>query len=296
MATGTPEWLKTGRGARPSQRWSFATDAPLADLDLAGESGEVLASDESGGLYRLDRRGRVQALTRMAHQIRLLAIADDGSSGAAVLDDTTLAWFDSHLGFRWRRELPDEAVGLAMSPLGTHVVATLASGMNVIFDADKRKTAAFESLRPLRFVEFLATEPAVVAAADYGFFAKYSLDGDIEWNERLWSTVNDLTVTGTGDTIALAGLAHGLQVYDSEGSSKGSFVLDGTAHRVATTYSKKRLAAATLERHLLMVDAEGELRWLVEAPDDISAVCLAPLGDWLVVGFAGGRIVRLDCA
>lgn len=295
MSTGTPDWLKTGRGARPSQLWSFATDAPLTELDVARESGEVLAADESGGLYRLDRRGRVQSLTRTSHQIPLVAWADDGSAGAAVLDDTTLAWFDPSLQFRWTRELPDEAIGLTISPQGTHVTVALSNGQNLVFDADKRKVSQFESLRPLRYLEYLLAEPALIVAADYGFFARFSLDGDPEWNERLWSTVNDLTVTGDGKTIALAALAHGLQVYDPNGSSIGSFVLDGTAHRVTSTYTRKRFAVATLERHLILVDDTGELKWMVEAPDDISRIRLAPLGDSLIVGFASGRIVRLNC-
>ncbi len=294
MTAGTPDWLRAARGSPPTQRWSFATDAALTECDLAREAGDVLAADESGGLYRLDRRGRIQSLTRTSHQIRLLAIADEGASGAAVLDDTTLVWFDGKLQFRWTRDLPDEAVGLAVSPHGTHVVVALASGMNIVYDAEKRKTAQFESLRPLRFLEFLPSEPAILAAADYGFFARYALTGEMVWNERLWSTVNDLSVSGDDGTIALAGLAHGIQIYDDEGGSRGSLVMEGTAHRVSSTWQRKRLAVATLERHLLCVDTEGNLKWLAEAPDDIARVRLSPLGDYMIVGFTGGRLIRLD--
>lgn len=294
MTAGTPEWLRSGRGTMPSQRWGFATDAALTEFDFARESGEVLAADESGGLYRLDRRGRVQSLTRTSHQIRLVAMADDGSAGVAVLDDTTLAWFDGSLQFRWTRDLPDEAIGLAISPLGTHVVVGMTSGVNIVYDADKRKTSMFESLRPLRFLEFVAETPAIVAAADYGFFARYALTGEMQWNERLFSTVNDLAITGDGSHIALAGLTHGIQMYDSEGNSRGSLIMEGTTHRVSSTYQRRRLAAATLERHLLMTDAKGDLMWMAEPPEDIVRIRLAPLGDFLIVGLASGRVVRLD--
>uniref|UniRef100_A0A7C2P101 WD40 repeat domain-containing protein n=1 Tax=Schlesneria paludicola TaxID=360056 RepID=A0A7C2P101_9PLAN len=296
MTAGTPNWLQSGQGSLPPQAWSFAADARLADVRLARETGDVLLSDESGGMYLIDRRGRVQALTRTSHDVRPVALADDGSAGAAVLDGTTLAWFDRQLQFRWTRPLPDEAVGLAITSHGTHVLASLANGRNVIYDADKRLLVEFESLRPLRFVQFLTCEPAIIAAADYGFFARYSLDGDPEWTERLWSTVADLAVTGDGNAIALAGLAHGIQIYDGEGSSKGSFVLDGTAHLVSSTFVKKRWAAATLEKQLMLLDSDGDLRWMVTAPDDIARLQLSPLGDWLLVGFATGRVVRLDCA
>ena len=292
----TPDWLRTGHGARPSQGWGFATDARLTDLRLARESGDVVAADESGGLYHLDRRGKVTSLTRTANQIRLVTIADTGVSCAAILNDDTLAWFDPHLQMLWTKELPDDAVSLEMTPHGTHVIASLTSGQNVIYDADKRKVTSFESLRPLRFVRWLTSKPALIAAADYGFFARYSWQGEPEWNERLWSTVGDLATTGDGTSIVLAGLAHGLQVYDDEGSAIGSFVLEGTAHLVSTTYLKKRIAAATLERQLFFLDADGDVKWLVQAPDDIKRLQVSALGDWLIVGFASGRIVRLDMA
>lgn len=294
MAGATPEWLQQGRGQLPRQAWSFATDAPLHALDMGRESGTVVAADQSGGLYWVNRQGRVKALTRTSHQIHLLTVADDGSSGAAILDDFTLAWFDESLQFRWTRELTDEAIGLAMTPLGTHVIATMASGLNVIYDADKRKVTSFESLRPLRFVKFLASEPAVIAAADYGFFARYSLQGELKWNERLWSTVNDLDVTGSGDQIVLAGLAHGLQVYDGDGNSKGSFVMDGTAHRVSSTFTTKRLAAATLEKQVAVFDGRGTLLWMAESPEEIVRLRMSPWGDWLIVGLADGHVLRLD--
>ncbi|MDZ4683487.1 MAG: hypothetical protein SH850_00265 [Planctomycetaceae bacterium] len=296
MTAGTPDWLQNGRGALPSQSWSFAADARLADVHLARESGDVLLTDDSGGMYLLDRRGRVQALTRTSHVVKPVVIADDGSSGAAILDAATLAWFDRKLQFRWTKSLPDEAVGLDMSAHGTHVIVSLASGLNVVYDADKQKMLDFEAMRPLRFVQLLTKTPAIVAAADYGFFARYSLDGQPEWTERLWSTVADIAVTGDGNTIALAALAHGIQIYDGEGTSKGSFVLDGTAHLISSTYAKKRWATATLEKQLLMLDSDGDLKWMVTAPDDVARLELSPFGDWLLVGFAGGRVVRLDCA
>jgi len=290
----TPEWLMTGRGVRPTLRWAFTTDAPLTDLRLARESGDVVAADESGGLYRLDRRGKINALTRTAHSIRLVTIADTGACAAAVLNDSTLAWLDSHLKIQWTKELPDDALGLAMTAHGTHAVASLASGLNVLYDADKRKVTSFESLRPLRFVRWLTGTPGFVAAADYGFFARYSWDGDLEWNERLWSTVSDLGATGDGKTIYLAGLAHGVQTFDGQGNAQGSFVLEGTVHLVSTSYARKRIAAGTLERQLMVLDNEGDVKWAAHAPDDVLRFHLSALGDWVIIGFANGRIVRLD--
>src|SRR5207248_11140524 len=57
MTGGVADWLMTtGRGDRPTLRWSFSVDAPLTDLRLSRETGEVIAADQSGGIYLLDRR------------------------------------------------------------------------------------------------------------------------------------------------------------------------------------------------------------------------------------------------
>ncbi|MDP1796644.1 MAG: hypothetical protein Q8K78_04150 [Planctomycetaceae bacterium] len=296
MTSGSPDWLMQARGERPVLRWSFSTDARLTDMRYARETGEVLAADESGGLYLLDRRGQVAALTRTGHQFRFVAFADTGTAGAVIVDERQVAWLDRHLQFVWKRSLPDDAIGLAMDPYGTHVIIALASGHNVIYNTDKKKLLEFESLRPLRYLQWTAATTGLLAAADYGFFARYTLQGDLDWSERLWSTVSDLAVTGDGEMVVLAGLAHGVQVYDAQGASQGSFVLDGTASLVAASYNRRRIAAATLERHITLLDTEGTMRWLVQPPDDVIRLQIGPLGDDVVIGFADGRITRLDTA
>ncbi len=296
MTSGSPDWLTQARGERPLLRWSFATDARLTDMKYARETGEVLAADDSGGLYLLDRRGHVAALTRTGHTFRFVAFADTGSAGAVIVDDRQIAWIDRQLQFVWKKALPDEALGLAMDPYGTHVVVSLANGQNVIYNADKKKLLDFESLRPLRFLQWTATSTGFLAAADYGFFARYSLYGDLDWSERLWSTVADLAVTGDGEMVVLAGLAHGVQVFDSLGSAQGSFVLDGTASLVAASYTRRRIVAATLEKHVTLLDTEGTMRWMIQPPDDVLRLQMGPMGDHVVIGFADGHITRLDSA
>jgi hypothetical protein len=71
--------------------------------------------------------------------------------------------------------------------------------------------------------------------------------------------------------------------------------MEGTTHLVDCTYVRKRVAAATLERQLLLLDAEGNLRWQADVPEDLKRIALSPLGDWLICGFADGRLLRLDC-
>jgi hypothetical protein len=290
------DWLYSGQGNRPTLRWSFTTDAPLVDLQLSRETGEIVASDISGGLYLLDRGGHIRALTRTAHELRKLAWADDGSVGATLIDDEAVGCFDRRLQFRWTRELPQETLAVALSPLGSHLAVSMANARNVVYDVENRRVGKFESLRPLLHLQFVADAPELVVAAEHACFARYKLTGENIWMQKLWSNVGDLAVTGNGRQIFLAGFAYGIQAFDGEGSPQGSFVMEGTTKLIASTYLPRLLLAATLERQLLCVDAQGNLRWMLELPDDAVRIGLSPLGDWLICGFASGRVVRLDQA
>jgi hypothetical protein len=119
--------------------------------------------------------------------------------------------------------------------------------------------------------------------------------GEQIWNEKLWSNVGDMAVSGDGRNLYLAGFTHGVQVFDGEGgSAQGAFVTEGTVSLVSCGYAKKVLVAATLERHLFAVNDAGESQWNLTMPEDLNRVLMSPLADWLVLGFNSGRIVRLD--
>lgn len=289
-----PDWLRDARGSTPTQRWSYAVDAPLADLQLSRESGEILIADAAGGLYLLDRLGRLQSLMRLDETPSRVAVSDDGEAAVVVLNDRTLAWFERPLQLAWTRELPDAVLGLAMAPFGTHVAVGLANGANAIYTSSNRRHASFESVRPLRHLRFLVTEPALIAAAEYGYLARYDLRGEVVWSQTLWSTLGDIAATGDGKITYIAGYAHGIQVFNEGGDPTGSWVLEGTASLVSSTFRKDGLAAATLERHVARMGADGSLRWLASAPEDVLALRLFPLGEGLILGFRSGRVVRLD--
>jgi hypothetical protein len=298
MNGGAAEWLvTTGRGNRPTLRWSFTVDAPLTDLRLSRETGEVIAADVSGGLYLLDRRGQVRALTRTRHSVQRLAWSDTGTSGAAILDDNLVGWFDRNLQFRWTRDFPDEILSLAVDPYGTHVALGQADGVNFVYSDANKKLCRFETARPLRHIQFLTNSQGLLVAAEYGFIGRYSLAGLPAWTNKLWSTVGDLAATGDGRWLFLAGFAHGVQAFDGQtGETRGTFLCDGTAGLVSCGFTKRHVIAYTLERTLFSVDDGGNPQWNVTAPEDILRVILSPLGDFMICGFASGRIMRFDTA
>jgi hypothetical protein len=295
MSDDSDAWLYSGRGASPALRWSFTADAPLADVKLARETGEILLADMSGGLYLLDRRGRVQALIRTRHELQRIAWADTGTAGVAAFDDQTVAWFDRKLQFQWTREVPDDVMSVAIDPHGTHVAICMADAVSTVLNSDSHKVSRFTTVRPLRYVQLLATATDLIAAAEHGLVGRFSFKGETIWTEKLWSNVGDLAATGDGRNVYLAGFAHGVQTYDGDdGAARGAFVTEGTVSQVTCGYSRKQLVAATLERQLFAISDGGELVWNLTLPEELNRVLMSPLGDWIVLGFASGRVVRLD--
>jgi WD40 repeat protein len=296
MSDNVAEWLTTtGRGDRPTLRWSFSVDAPLTDIRLSRETGEVVAADVSGGLYLLNRRGQIQALTRTRHTVKRLAWSDTGGVGAAILDDRKIGLFNRNLQFQWTRELPDEIISVAVDPYGTHVAAGQADGVNVVYTQENKKCSRFETERPVRHIQFLTNDTELVVASEYGFIGRYSISGIPVWTTKLWSTVGDLTATGDGRSIFLAGFGLGIQAFDGQtGNARGTFVCDGTVGLVSSGFTKRGIVAYTLERTLFGVDDSGTPLWNVNPDEDIQKIILSPLGDFIICGFNSGRIMRFD--
>ena len=153
-----PEWLGSGNGSPPRQSWAFATDAPLADVQLARETGQILAGDELGGLYRLDRGGRIQCMTRGFKQLKALAWSETGTCGAAVLGESELCRFDHQLQILWTMHLPGTIHAVAVDPFGHSIAVALDTSETMIIGENKRRLSEFLSVRPLHFLRFVVTE------------------------------------------------------------------------------------------------------------------------------------------
>ncbi|MBA4030270.1 MAG: hypothetical protein C0478_05170 [Planctomyces sp.] len=273
--------------------WSYTTDAPLADFKLARETGEIVASDHSGGVYLLDSDGQVRSLTRLGQVAREVAISDNGAAIAVVSGPSSLSLMTRRLAFQWTRQLPDSILSLALAPYGEHVAVSLTDGWSVIYTQANKKHATFQTPRPLKHIAFLGTEPALVGAAEYGLVSKVRLDGQIQWSESLWSTVGGLSATGNGESILLAGYMHGLQMFGSDGAAAGTLMLDGTASHVGQSYHSHRIYSATLEQHLACMSKTGDLVYLLVLPEPLLKMQVTALGDAVIVGFSSGRIMKL---
>jgi hypothetical protein len=294
MTSASADWLHNGTGMAPRIAWVFATEAELVAVSTARESGDFFAADQLGGLYRLNRSGRVEALSHGLKNLRLLSWSDTGDVGAAVCGEGELCLLDAQMNLAWSTESPCGILGVAIDAYGHNVAIGLDNCDNVLLSADRKKLAQFETPRPLKFLQFCAGKPRLCSAADHGLLCTHDFDGREIWSERVWTSVGDLSVTESGKRMFIAGFAHGVQYYDRHGNSLGSYVVEGTPSKVSAGFFGERLVVATMERHLYWLDSDGALLWAAEVPEDVVSLICDPLGEWLVIGFASGRVMKLD--
>lgn len=287
-----PAWVK-GKGVRPIWNWGLGTDGQLSALSYARETGDLFLADSSGGLSKIDRQGQIQSLTRTPEAPFALAWSDDGRFGAVITGEENLLRLDANLRVLQAIKLPETALGLAISPFGNHVAVSLANGKTLFYNERKRRIAQFETIRPVTFLKFCVTEPLLFASAEHGLVCCHNLSGAQVWQEKNWSNVGDLEMTGDGDLLYLASFGHGVEVYDGDGAAVGSYVLDGTVNRLAVSYEPQRLAVSTVEQNLYWLDADGELLWSTTVDDPIIDLICDPLGEWLIVGLQNRGVHRL---
>lgn len=288
------DWIRNGTGLPPRVTWAFATDAELVSVSLAAESSEVFAIDRAGGVYRLNRAGRIESLTRGLHEPRIIRWAHTGDVGIVVEGNDQISLLDSSLNVAWTAGAPKPILDAAIDAYGHNIAMSLESSDTVIINADRQKLAQFTTTVPLHHIEFSVGTPKIIGAADHGLLCCHDLDGDEVWLERLYANCGSLSVTGDAKRILVAEYSHGLQVFDGRGQSQASFVLDGTPSLVAASHFGERAAVSTVEQQIYWLDADGTLLWATECPEEVLSLHCDPLGEWLIIALKSGRILRLD--
>ena len=292
-ASNNPKWLK-GKGLGPQVKWHVGSDGKLTALAYARESGDLFLTDESQTISRIDRLGQITALNRVQDSIFALVWSDDGRFGAAISGEETVLRFDRELKTLHTFNLPEVGLAIAISPFGNHLAVSLSNGRNIFYNERKRRIAQFETIRPMSFLKFCPSEPIVFGAAEHGMLCCYNLSGAQIWQEKNFSNVGGIHITGDGDLIYLASFGHGIEASDGDGASVGSYVLDGTVNSLAVSYEPQRLIAGTVEGSLIWLDADGELLWSTTVTDKIIDLICDPFGEWAIVGFENEGVYRLD--
>ena len=294
MSGSGDDWWKWGEGTAPTLAWSFRTEAPLVALRWARETGEVLAADAVGGMYLLDSSGRLANLIRGPSPIRALAFSDTGGGGVALVGDDKLYWFNHQLVFQGCLEHAEQVASIALDPHGEYAGVSLADSSLILYDFFRKRIRTVSTQQPLIALEFIPSVPEMVGVAEYGMLCRFAFQGDKLYQQPLYSNVGDLAVARGGDIVLLACYAHGIQLHDDTGEQVGSYQVGGTASRVAASYSGRKVAVVTMERHIYLVDESGAVEWQAILPDDVCRVACDPLGHSVLLGFQSGRLARLN--
>lgn len=283
MPSATPTWMNQGAGQAPDSVLTFRPEATITAFSGMLEGGDFVFADQLGTLYRLDSLLNVTTLTRLQDPARLLAWSAVGKRGIAVVGNSTLLGLSDKLKMDWSVDLPFVCSAIAIDPYGQYIFAADADGGGLLVNERGKKIAPVTTLRPLAHVEFLVEEPVFFGAAEHGLLGAYSLNGKPMWEETLWSNVGDLSLIQSSGKVALASLNHGLHIYNANGESTATLVLDGTVQRIACSYNGKVMYAGTVENKLYRLDNSGHLLWAAEADQPALGLFAHPLGQSAVI-------------
>ncbi|MEM7812009.1 MAG: hypothetical protein AAF532_11070 [Planctomycetota bacterium] len=279
----------------PTTHWSFAAEAELAAFTLCWETDETTVLDRVGGLYRLDRDGRLLAATRLRGAATCLAASHDGSA-AAIVHGGTVTVLDAMLRVRGRLECESDVVSLAFSPFGDALTVSLASGVLriVLLDGSQpRQVVEWVAPRPKDFVAMLPGRDRIVTVAEHDGLTTYDSRGSMLWEDRLRANCGGMAASGDGGLIVLAAFTRGLLIYDASGKRQGAFLLDESPSRVAVDHAGSTIVAGTVEQTIVRLTRKGSVRWSTEVEDEVVGLAVDGLGRSVVVGTADGRLRRI---
>ena len=287
--------LKQSHGRSPEVVQDDVFAEGIHCLLYAAEARQLLVGTSSGFLIRLNSDGTQTARVRGFEDLHHLAWSHDGRFGAAVVGDKRLIVFDGHLRQKWKLAKYGKINAVAISPFGSHVaIATEFHGIR-IFTSEKKEVTHIETAEAVHHLQFVQNAPALIAAAEYGLLCRYNLDGQLEFEERVMNNVGGLAATADGKRILLAAFNHGVQVLDADGTSVGSFQIDGLPANVVCSMDKQRVGVTTLESRLYAINFQGDLKWACDlTADPVHTMTMDHSGDRLWIATVSGRLLQLQ--
>lgn len=286
--------LQNSQGLQPDVVVDDVFPEGIVDIAFAAEARTLLVGTASGTLTLLGCDGTLLTTNRSFEGVNTVVWADTGRFGAAITGHSRVACFDANLRELWDVKVTGQIRSVAITPYGSHLAICADSARTHIVTTDRQQVAKFETTRALDFVQFVATQPRLIGAAEFGHLCCHELDGTELWNQRLSTNVGALSVTSCGRRILLAGFNHGIQMLTSQGTQRGSFMVDGIPALVEVSASRRRIAALTLESRIYWLNFEGDMLWAADmSMDPPIRIAVGPLGERLFVVTRSGRLLQL---
>jgi WD40 repeat protein len=267
--------------------------APLRGLSLARERDWLLARDGRDGLFLFNHAGAIQAQRPSPLPATAICSADDGSA-YAIGAEAAVCWLAPDLAPRWQRPLPARATAIALEPLGRRLAVADAACTLHLFDSRGQTLWRATTPRPLVHLTFVPEKAIVVGAADFGLVVCFGTMGECLWLDGLVAHVGSLAVSGDGDNLVLACFSDGLYRYNTAGQRLQRMSLETACHLAALSYAGDCLLTAGRDERVCLRQRDGSLRDQISLENPVVALALGALGDYGVVGLAGGILRRID--
>ena len=294
--------IQTSTRLAPETSWSVYTEGPLKGIGLAREAGLIFAWDEAQRLYLYDLAGEIREASRAPGKVLSGVVSDDGSRIVLLGEGSNLWFLDQDLQLVAERQGPPDASCVSIDPHGRFVAVATRSGLTQFYNRHGKPSGRFETIQALSYLVFVPDKSMLIGAAAHGLLMSFELSSgnggklvaDPIWQERQLSNVGRLTMTGDGSMILASCFNHGVQRFDINGNSDGSYHLNGTATHAVPDFAGRIIAVATLEGGLILLNAGGNVRWRTELSRPVIALETDPLGRYLIHGNETGTISRLD--
>jgi hypothetical protein len=103
-----------------------------------------------------------------------------------------------------------------------------------------------------------------------------------------------MTVTGDGGAILVACYTHGVQRFDAEGRTEGTYHPGGSATIAVPDFAGRSIAVATMEGELSILSGNGNIRWQTKLKEGPIALEMDALGRYVIHGLPSGEVTKLD--
>lgn len=273
--------------------WTRNLPAPLRVLSLAREPALLFLLDGTGGLHRFSRAGEPEAQARTPTPFSCLACAEDGS-GLAGGGAGQVFFLGADLLPRWGRNVPGKVTALALGPLGERLAVADSTGGLTLFTAEGHLVWRTTSPRPLNHLAFVAEQPVLVGAADYGLVAFFEANGQCRWRDGVMANVASLASSGDGSLILLACFSEGLLCYAAERGKSSRLSWNEPARLAALSYKGETVLVLSLAGMLSVRDRQGGSKSEAPFVGTPLALALDPLGRYGVTASAEGELTLYD--
>jgi hypothetical protein len=265
-----------GSGGSPGPEWSFATGAPVRDVDISDDGRLIAVGSLGNKLYLFNWKG-----TKLWEKDIPIANA---------------AW-------------PRTTHSVAISDGGRYVAAGASNSLVYLFDKAGNKVWSINTGFPVTTVDIAHNGRFVVAGSHSSSrFNVFDIDGNTLWSGSVACTVRNVRMDHNGKWIAVG--THCLRLYlyenlDATGGDGGSQIwvakLNDAFVNTDISADGQVIAAGVddpgdnLWSHAYRFDsmkdgvpgwsaADGSPVWCFQEPDDFYAVSVSPDGNYIVLG------------